>query len=312
MLENNEQKQNDTQRHYQGQIIKALSGFYYIEESQTGQVYQTRGRGNFRQKDQSPLVGDWVEFVADNDQEGLVTAIAERKNAMIRPPVANVDLAFLVASVADPAISPKLIDRYLVYIESLGIQPVLYLSKLDLLTEDQVQDVDQLIALYQGIGYAVFTSEQDLSQSQVLKDLVQDQVVVAVGQSGVGKSTFLNEILPVGDIETAEVSKSLGRGRHTTRHSELHDVFGGKFADTPGFSNISIDYIPKEDLDNYLPEFFALKGQCKFRECTHQHEPKCAVKAALAADQISQQRYDSYVQMYQEIASAKPQYNKRK
>lgn len=295
-----------------GQIVKALSGFYYVEESETHHVYQTRGRGQFRNTDTTPLVGDWVNFTTTNPDEGILTAINPRKNDMIRPPVANVDLAFLVASVAEPKISPKLIDRYLVYLESLGIQPILYLSKVDLLSAQEREELVDLISLYQQIGYTVFLNTELTGKAEQLATLIQNKTIVAVGQSGVGKSTLLNELLPERVIEIAEVSQSLGRGKHTTRHTELHDVFGGKVADTPGFSNIAIDYIPKEDLDSYFPEMLALKGQCKFRQCTHQHEPQCVVKAAVETGHISQQRYDSYVQMYHEIADAKPHYKRKK
>lgn len=301
-----------TQTTYQGQIIKVLSGFYYVEEAETHTIYQTRGRGQFRNTDTTPLVGDKVVFQAENAEEGLVTEILPRHNAMIRPPVANVDVAFLVVSVKDPVISPKLIDRYLVYLESLEIIPVIYFSKVDLLTNAEYDEWKERITLYQNIGYTTFLNTELSADKERLTALISGRTMVAVGQSGVGKSTFLNQILPTEKIETAEVSKSLGRGRHTTRHTELHAVFGGKVADTPGFSSIDIDYISKEALDSYFPEMCALKGQCKFRECTHQHEPKCAVKTAVADGTITQQRYDSFIQMYQEIANAKPVYKRKK
>lgn len=297
---------------YQGQIIKALSGFYYVEDSETGKIMQTRGRGQFRNTNTTPLVGDYVRYIADNDKEGLVIEIIERRNALIRPAIANVDVAFLVASVVDPTIQPKLLDRFLVYLESTNVETILYFSKCDLLAGTEIAKLEKYIALYQKIGYQVFTSINIADQIDKLKRLTTNKTMVVVGQSGVGKSTFLNNVLPELAIKTGEVSTALGRGRHTTRHIELHDVLGGKVADTPGFSSMDLDHIDKIDLANYFPEMRALQHLCKFRECTHTHEPKCAILAAVAAGEIAQSRYNSYLQMFEEIGDIKPIYHKKK
>ncbi|AMB93575.1 ribosome small subunit-dependent GTPase A [Aerococcus sanguinicola] len=295
-----------TKTDYQGQIVHALSGFYYVEEAQSHQRYETRARGQFRKTKTSPLVGDYVRFIADHDREGLITEVLPRKNQLQRPPVANVDLAFLVVSVKEPSISPKLLDRFLAYLAYEGIEVVLYFSKLDLLSEDEEKEAAAFMALYQDIGYKVFRSDAlDLAD---LESLSQDQTMVVVGQSGVGKSTLLNRLLPELDLETAEVSKSLGRGRHTTRDVQLHDLLGGKFLDTPGFSSIDLPDMEAAELTGCFPDIAAYAPACKFRGCLHLKEPKCAVKAALAEGEIAESRYASYSQLLDELANRKPKY----
>lgn len=304
-------KQTNTQAKgpvYTGQIIKALSGFYYVEETESKVIYTTRARGQFRNTQTTPLVGDFVEFQADNTNEGYVMKILPRHSQMIRPAVANVDVALLVASVTEPQIQPKLLDRFLVYLESENIEPIIYFSKLDLAKDNDLETIQYFIETYQNIGYQVLISNTLDDMLDQLKDAVTDHTMVVVGQSGVGKSTLLNRLLPELAIETGEISTSLGRGRHTTRHTELHDIFEGKIADTPGFSSIDIDQLDKVLLSNYFPEMRDIQDQCKFRGCTHINEPKCVVKEAVANGDIAQTRYDSYLQIFQEIDNAKPKY----
>ncbi len=302
-----DQQQPNTSGHT-GQIIKALSGFYYVEEKETNIIYTTRARGQFRNTQTTPLVGDFVEFQADNTKEGYIMNLLPRYSQMIRPAVANVDVALLVASVTEPQIQPKLLDRFLVYLESENIEPIIYFSKMDLASEKNQASIDQFIDVYTKVGYQIILSSELDENLSKLRGIVANQTMVVVGQSGVGKSTLLNRLLPELAIETGEISSSLGRGRHTTRHTELHDILGGKIADTPGFSSIDIDQLDKVLLSNYFPEMRAIQDNCKFRGCTHINEPKCAVKEALADDEIAQSRYDSYLQIYQEIDNAKPKY----
>lgn len=302
-----DQQQPNTSGHT-GQIIKALSGFYYVEEKETNIIYTTRARGQFRNTQTTPLVGDFVEFQADNTKEGYIMNLLPRYSQMIRPAVANVDVALLVASVTEPQIQPKLLDRFLVYLESENIEPIIYFSKMDLASEKNQASIDQFIDVYTKVGYQIILSSELDENLSKLRGIVANQTMVVVGQSGVGKSTLLNRLLPELAIETGEISSSLGRGRHTTRHTELHDILGGKIADTPGFSSIDIDQLDKVLLSNYFPEMRAIQDNCKFRGCTHINEPKCAVKEALADGEIAQSRYDSYLQIYQEIDNAKPKY----
>lgn len=295
-----------TKTDYEGQIVHALSGFYYVEEAQSHKRYETRARGQFRKTKTSPLVGDYVRFIADQEREGLITDILPRKNQLQRPPVANIDLAFLAVSVKDPSISPKLLDRFLAYLAYEGIEVVLYFSKMDLLDEAEGAEVQNFLAIYEDIGYQVFVSDAlDLSE---LEKVSQGQTMVVVGQSGVGKSTLLNRLLPELNLETAEVSKSLGRGRHTTRDVQLHDLLGGKFLDTPGFSSIDLPNMEATELTACFPEIGAFAAGCKFRGCLHRQEPKCAVKEAVAAGEIADSRYASYCQLLDELAKRKPKY----
>lgn len=307
MSKKKDQQQPNTSGHT-GQIIKALSGFYYVEEKETNIIYTTRARGQFRNTQTTPLVGDFVEFQADNTKEGYIMNLLPRYSQMIRPAVANVDVALLVASVTEPQIQPKLLDRFLVYLESENIDPIIYFSKMDLASEKNQASIDQFIDVYTKVGYQIILSSELDENLSKLRGIVANQTMVVVGQSGVGKSTLLNRLLPELAIETGEISSSLGRGRHTTRHTELHDILGGKIADTPGFSSIDIDQLDKVLLSNYFPEMRAIQDNCKFRGCTHINEPKCAVKEALADGEIAQSRYDSYLQIYQEIDNAKPKY----
>ena len=284
----------------QGRIIKALAGFYYVESE--GQVYQTRARGNFRKKGQTPYVGDWVDFSAEEQSEGYILAIHERKNSLVRPPIVNIDQAVVIVSAKEPDFNANLLDRFLVLLEQKEMDPIIYLSKTDLL-----EDSDGLAnykTLYERIGYPFVDKVEDLLP------LLADKLTVFMGQTGVGKSTLLNTIAPELALETGAISDSLGRGRHTTRAVSFYTVHGGKIADTPGFS--SLDYEVKEAaaLTDCFPEMAAVSPACKFRSCTHTHEPDCAVKLALAAGEISSSRYDNYLQFLSEIQEVRETYTK--
>lgn len=294
----------------QGQIYKVLSGFYYVRTAD-GKIYQTRGRGNFRKKGLKPLVGDWVEFTSDNDKEGMITAIEPRKNELQRPPVANIDQVIIVMSAVEPDFSPALLDRFIVQCESLKIKPLLYWTKMDCLTPSQKEKMDEWKAIYEAIGYSVFYG--DLTKPSVtLLEQLNDKITVLMGQSGVGKSTLLNQIIPSLQLKTGEISTSLGRGRHTTRHVELISVMNGLVADTPGFSALDFEELIPIDLANSFVEFKSLADQCKFRGCLHHNEPQCAIKEAVESGKIAKQRYEDYLLMLAEIQNRRPNYQKRK
>lgn len=290
-----------------GQIRKALSGFYYVE--QDGKLIQCRGRGVFRNRGESPLVGDIVDFSKEGESDGSVLKIYPRKNALVRPPIANVDQAILVFSVKEPVFNTILLDRFLVVLESFHVKPIICLTKMDLLNEEEREALNRYIEDYKEIGYEVITTfKDDSSLFERIEPLLIDQVTVLAGQSGVGKSTLLNTLIPDLNLKTGIISQSLGRGKHTTRHVELIEVAGGLLADTPGFSSFDFDEIEKEQLTQCFPEFVRIGEHCKFRGCLHKKEPKCAVKAALETGEVKSYRYEHYEQFLQEIMDRKPRY----
>ena len=286
--------------HLKGIIVKALAGFYYVESE--GKVYQTRARGNFRKKGQTPYVGDEVEFSAEKDSEGYILKIAERQNSLVRPPIVNIDQAVVIMSAKEPDFNPNLLDRFLVLLEQKAIRPIIYISKLDLLRDDA--ELDVFLKTYQAIGYDIAKTVEELLQFLIRKK------TVFMGQTGVGKSTLLNKIAPDLKLETGEISESLGRGRHTTRAVSFYNLNGGKIADTPGFSSLDYEVDNAEELNRAVPEIAAVSRDCKFRSCTHTHEPNCAVKPAVVKGQIASFRFEDYLQFLSEIEHRRETYKK--
>lgn len=284
----------------QGKIIKSLAGFYYVESE--GQVYQTRARGNFRKRGETPYVGDIVDFSAEDNSEGYILAIHPRKNSLVRPPIVNIDQAVVIMSAKEPEFNSNLLDRFLILLEHKAIHPVVYISKMDLL--DSPEEIKAIGRQYQAIGYDFVTSLEELLP------LLADKITVFMGQTGVGKSTLLNRIAPELALETGEISDSLGRGRHITRAVSFYNTHGGKIADTPGFSSLDYDIANAEDLNEAFPELRRLSHECKFRSCTHTHEPKCAVKAALETGELWPVRYEHYLQFLSEIENRRDTYKK--
>ncbi|ETT85812.1 ribosome small subunit-dependent GTPase A [Viridibacillus sp. FSL R5-0477] len=290
-----------------GQIRKALSGFYYVHSD--GELIQCRGRGVFRNRGISPLVGDFVDFVVEGNNDGTITAVHERHNELVRPPVANIDQAILVFSAKEPAFNTILLDKFLVALESFHIHPIICLTKTDLLTSEENEGIQQYVKDYQEIGYEVIqTYKSDPEILVKIEQVLDGKTTVLAGQSGVGKSTLLNTIMPSLELKTGVISEALGRGKHTTRHVELIPLAGGLIADTPGFSSFDFDTLEKEELTSCFPELQRLSEDCKFRGCLHLKEPKCAVKAAIENKEIKQYRYDHYLQFLQEIIDRKPRY----
>lgn len=305
---------NDMQR---GTIVKALSGYYYVRAegapSDTAPV-QCRARGVFKKKGISPLVGDEVLFSMTDNGEGTVEEIMPRSSELIRPPVANIDLAILVFSVTEPTLNLQLLDKFLVHIEHAGIEAVLCLSKQDLEsegleTEEARAAASSVNRIYRSIGYEVFgTSSRKGDGIEALQQRLKGHLAVFAGQSGVGKSSLLNALVPGLRLETNEISDRLGRGKHTTRHVELIEIGGGYVADTPGFSQLDFAELGVEDLGYCFVEMRKLAPECKFRGCTHMHEPGCAVLEALGKGEIEQSRYDHYVLFMNEWNDRKRRY----
>ncbi|MDF2945935.1 MAG: rsgA [Bacillales bacterium] len=292
---------------FTGIIIKSLAGFYYVLNE--SKIYQCRGRGLFRKQKITPLVGDYVKFQAENDTDGYIMEISDRKNELVRPPVANVDLALLVFSAKEPDFNFFLLNRFLVLVEYNNICPIIIVSKIDLLNENELVQLKQKLSYYENIGYKVFyTSMNDNCLNEEILEVLKDEVTVVAGQTGVGKSSLLNTLLPALELKTSEISKHLGRGKHTTRHVELHDIEGSLIADTPGFSSLELGEITIEELSSTFVEFHENSSLCKFRACTHISEPGCNIKKMLESGQINSERYDYYLSFIQEIKDRKPRY----
>lgn len=291
----------------EGIIIKALSGFYYVKNGEN--VIQCRARGIFRKKKVSPLVGDSVVFEAENPTDGYILSINERKNVLNRPPIANVDQALLIFSVAEPDFDDGLLDRFLVHMESHQISSLICLTKIDLLGVEAREKLSKRIAPYQAAGYPVLlTSSLHRDGLEDVSGLIRGRISVITGQSGVGKSSLLNALNEQLSIDTQAISQALGRGKHTTRHVELLPVCGGFVADTPGFSSLDFAEVEANDLEDCFPEFRTLRDSCRFRGCTHIAEPDCAVKTARDHGQISEARYQHYCMFFHEISQRKKVY----
>ncbi|WP_449539966.1 ribosome small subunit-dependent GTPase A [Ferdinandcohnia sp. Marseille-Q9671] len=292
----------------EGKIIKALSGFYYVK-NEDGEMIQCRGRGVFRKNKVNPLVGDHVLYQAENETDGYILEVFERKNELVRPPIANVDQAILVFSAIEPDFSPLLLDRFLVLVESNDIKPIICISKTDLIPDQSLQEIKDYAEHYKQIGYPVLlTSTKEKGGMDTLLPLLKDQISVFAGQSGVGKSSLLNTLRPDLELKTNEISSSLGRGKHTTRHVELIEVGNGLVADTPGFSSLEFLTLELDELSYCFPEIYDAGANCKFRGCTHTSEPKCAVRQGLEDGTIQKFRYEHYVSFYEEIKDRKPRY----
>ena len=292
-----------------GQIRQSLSGYYDIFSE--GKTYRTRARGNFRKKGQTPLVGDYVEFKADNENEGYVLKILERKNQLVRPPVANVDCAIVVTACIEPDFSSNLLDRQLVMLSENEIVPILYFSKADLMDETTKERMLPVFDYYSKY-YRTVVSEKNMADEELVSALLEEagNVLVVMGQNGAGKSTLLNRLDPKLKLETGEISKALSRGRHTTRKVSLMDVKGHLIADTPGFSSFELREIEKERLSSLFEDFNEYSPQCRFRGCLHLNEPDCAVKAAVLEGKILESRYENYKLFQKMIQEQKPRYKR--
>ncbi|WP_276912505.1 ribosome small subunit-dependent GTPase A [Aneurinibacillus aneurinilyticus] len=289
----------------QGRIVKALAGYYYVQDGDT--LWQCRARGVFRKKGITPLVGDEVMFET-NGTEGTVTEVITRTSELVRPPIANIDQAILVFSLAEPAFNPQLLDKFLVHTEAAGVDAVICLTKADLLAGPE--EVERILKRCEAIGYPVIvTSSKGKHGIEDIRAYLAGHLSVFAGQSGVGKSSLLNALFSELQLETAPISQKLGRGKHTTRHVELiHLPEGGWVADTPGFSSLDFQSIEANELGLYFKEMRAMLGECKFRGCLHVNEPGCSVRAAVEAGEIQSTRYKHYLDFLQEIKDRKPRY----
>lgn len=279
-----------------GIIIKALSGFYYVITPDG--ILECKARGRFRLDGTSPLVGDRVRCSVDAAGKGRIDHVEERKNFFIRPAVANVDALVFVAANTNPITDPFLIDRVSVIAESVSCQLVVCLNKTDIDPANELYDIFTLA------GFTVVRTSAETGEGlDALKAVLSGKVCAFTGNSGVGKSSLMNRLIPGADIKTAEVSDKLGRGKHTTRHVELYELGDGAYvADTPGFASFDLelmDIIPKEQLQYDFIDFAPYIGDCRFKDCAHLKEPGCAVTEAVAHGEIAPSRYRSYERLYE-------------
>ncbi len=287
-----------------GKIIKGIAGFYYIW-CEDENLYECKAKGGFRKDGIKPLVGDDVEIqVLDEAQRlGNVEEILPRKNELIRPAVANVDQAMIIFAMAEPMPNLNLLDRFLVMMEWQNLDTVICFSKQDVVDGEREE---QLKVIYRLCGNQVlaFSSKENTGMEEV-RQCLKGKTTVLAGPSGVGKSSLLNRLYPQAQSETGAISEKIGRGKHTTRHSELFHIDKGTFLfDTPGFSSLRLPDVPKEELKHYFTEFTPYIGQCKYLGCTHIHEPGCVVREKLEKGIICHSRYDNYVQMFEELAES--------
>ncbi len=298
-----------------GRIVKGLGGLYEVR-AQGGKRINCTARGVFRHEGLTPLVGDFVEIRLENDDEGVITDISERKNSLIRPPLANIDYLFCFVPCAQPAPVFETVDKLTAIAEHNGIEPVIVVSKLDLGGES-----DKIRRIYEKCGYSVFGVSAETGEGvdllcEYLKNTVGDGTAAFAGASGVGKSTLMNNLFPALSLKTGGVSRKTERGRHTTRHAELYFVneYGYSdldcvVADTPGFSMLDFlrfDFFDKESLPYNFREFLPYISECKYRGCTHMGEEGCAVLEAVENGEIPESRYDSFSQIYKEIKDKRP------
>lgn len=272
-----------------GIIVKVISNDYTVKIN--NEYIVCKARGKFRNKNISPLAGDYV--IIDKDKK-IIEDIMPRKNYLIRPPVSNIDLAFIVTSVRNPDFSSNLLDKMISIIEFNNIVPVIIITKYDLL--DDTSRIDKVIEYYKNIGYNVFIN----NEIDKIKSLFNKKLIILTGQTGAGKSTLLNNLDNNLTIKTDEISKALGRGKHTTRHIQLYEVSNGLIADTPGFSSLEFIDMTKEDIRDNFIEFNDYKEDCKYRDCMHINEDDCEVKRKVDDGTILGSRYENYVKFIKE------------
>lgn len=285
-----------------GKIVKGIAGFYYIW-CEDENLYECRAKGSFRKEGIKPLVGDDVSVqVLDWEKKfGNLEEILPRRNELLRPAVANVDQAMIVFAMANPVPNLNLLDRFLVMMEWQGVETVICFSKQDIVSGEEESAFRQI---YEKCSNRVLTiSNTENMGIEEVRECLCGKTTVLAGPSGVGKSSLLNRLYPEAGSETGSVSEKIGRGRHTTRHSQLYSLGKGTFLfDTPGFSSLKPPAVDKQELRQYFTEFLPYEGQCRYAGCSHIHEPGCALQEALSMGEIGRSRYENYVQIYEELA----------
>lgn len=284
----------------QGILLKSYGGFYFVWVE--GTEFTCSIRGKLRKDPGGIIVGDLVNISVTGDKEGVIEEILPRRNRLLRPKVANIDQAFLVLACGHPAPDWLLLDKMLVMALKNKIEPIICLNKSDLSKAEIYLDY---LDVYRRAGFTALAASSQTQQGVAeLRVELQDKITVFAGPSGVGKSSLINSLLPHSQQQTGEISRKLGRGKHTTRYAQLIPwLDGGFLADTPGFSLLTLNDVKKEELCGYYPEMVAVEEQCRFQGCLHQNEPDCAVKQLVAEGAIHQERYERYLFLLEEIKS---------
>ena len=288
-----------------GKIMKGIAGFYYVGVVESG-VYECKAKGIFRKDKIKPLVGDDVEIEVLNEEEklGNIVKILPRRSELIRPAVANIDQALVIFAAREPKPNLSLLDRFLVIMEKQDVPVIICFNKQDLCDEEEV---GRLKEIYEACGYPVVLASAKQGEGiEEIKSRLRGKTTTVAGPSGVGKSSLTNLLQNEVQMETGEISKKLGRGRHTTRHSQIIQIEKDTWLyDTPGFTSFYVEEIEKEELRFYFREFSKYEGTCRFQGCTHTHEPGCMVKNALEEGKISKERYENYLELYGELKEKK-------
>ncbi|MGN0383870.1 MAG: ribosome small subunit-dependent GTPase A [Eubacterium sp.] len=288
-----------------GKIIKGIAGFYYVHVNRKG-IYECKAKGIFRNKSIKPLVGDNVEIdILDEElKKGNISGILPRNNELIRPAAANIDQALIVFAMSNPQPNLNLLDRFLVMMEYWNIDAIICFNKTDICSDE---DITLYHDTYCQAGYKVLlTSISENNGIEEVRKVLNGKTTVLAGPSGVGKSSMLNALLDTTIMETGAVSDKIGRGRHTTRHSEIFNIGEQTYiVDTPGFSSLYLENIECGQLRFYFPEFSVYEGKCRYNGCVHINEPDCAVKKSVEEGNIPLTRYKNYIQMYNEYKNKK-------
>lgn len=312
-------------------IIKLIGGLYTFKDLHTKEIYEGYAKGKFRmvrvEKDSSfnknitkktkkdvkniilsPKVGDYISYTFESNQY-MITEVLERKNELSRPDISNIDQVLLVFSAIRPDFSFNLLDKFLVILESNHLKPVLIVSKIDLIDEPTLLELKKNLSYYASYMDIHFVNSKARIGLDTLEHIFKDRITVLAGQTGVGKSTLMNALIPELSLKTQEISDALGRGKHTTRHSELYAFGGGYIADTPGFSKIEFSFYDEKLLKDYFVDFKEISHECRFgSKCLHMSEPDCMVKSYVTNGSILKSRYESYVNFMNELKTKKEKY----
>lgn len=292
-----------------GRVLKNYNGYYYVCEQESGVLFTCKVKGKLKKNRFSLATGDLVEFEAEGD-EGMITSILPRKNYLLRPIMANLDLLVATFACVTPDFSTLIADKLLLLAEMAHIPAIIVLNKVDLATEQQVKAIR---AIYEPLGYEVFPIAAKTGRGvEALKERLRGKICAFGGPSGVGKSSTINAVDSSVQLKTGVVSEKIGRGKHTTRYAELLPFDEGYIADTPGFGNLLLEGLSSEDIEPNFREFRRFEAACKYCPCTHTHEPVCGIKTAVEQGGIARSRYEAYLAILDEVKLLQEREGRRK